>query len=193
MLHEKEEVASDWLKETRKGYLRIAVLTLLSRKPHHGYEIMKEIDERSGGFWKPTAGGIYPILQSLEESEYIDGKWDAHLKRKRKTYQITEAGRSMLQQAFTRQSQIADNMGDLFREFMKDVLDVRSAARPPIPTNLFSAFLEDKGISEDSVHVLKRRKRHIQRAMGNMQKELDRINTRLLKMEAHKEESKEDD
>jgi DNA-binding PadR family transcriptional regulator len=79
-----EEVAAKWLKETRKGYLHIAVLTILSRKPHHGYETMKEIKERTRGFWKPTAGGIYPILQSLEESGYIHGEWESGKLPKRK-------------------------------------------------------------------------------------------------------------
>jgi DNA-binding PadR family transcriptional regulator len=187
MFEEKKEAAAvDWLRETRKGYLRIAVLTLLSRKPHYGYEIMKEIKERTGGFWKPTAGGIYPILQSLEGSEYVEGRWDARLKRRRKTYQITETGRLMLQQAFTRQSQIADSMGDLFREFMKDVLDIKSASRPPIP-NLFSAFLEDESY-ENNANVLKRKQRHIQRVIVKLQKELDEINGRLAKMEPQKKE-----
>jgi DNA-binding PadR family transcriptional regulator len=107
---ENGEATADWLKETRKGYLRIAVLALLSRKPHHGYEIMKEIRDRTGGFWRPTPGGIYPILRSLEESKYIKGEWDPHQRRKRKTYRITQTGRTVLKQALARQNQIAESM-----------------------------------------------------------------------------------
>ena len=40
-----EEKAATWLKETQKGYIRIAVLILLNKKPHHGYEIMKAVEE----------------------------------------------------------------------------------------------------------------------------------------------------
>ncbi len=181
-----EEVAADWLKETQKGYLRIAVLTLLSRKPHHGYEIMKEIRERTRGFWKPTAGGIYPILQSLEESGYIRGEWDSRQKRRRKTYRITSTGRSVLKQALRRQNQIANNMGDLFREFMKDVLDVKSAPKPPMP-NLFSAFLEEqKDRSEDTVEVLEAKRSHINMVIENMKKEQEAINKRLATMKLKK-------
>jgi DNA-binding PadR family transcriptional regulator len=43
MRQDEEATASNWLKETQKGYIRIATLALLSKKPHHGYEIMKEI------------------------------------------------------------------------------------------------------------------------------------------------------
>jgi DNA-binding PadR family transcriptional regulator len=185
-----EESGADWLKEMRRGYLRIAVLTLLSRKPRHGYEIMKEIKERSGGFWRPTAGGIYPILQSLEESGYVEGEWDAGQRRKRKTYRVTEMGRPVLQQALARQNQIADSMGDLFREFMKDVLDVKSAARPPVP-NLFSTFLEEKKEKpEDAVNLLKLKRAQIEEVIENMQNELHMINRRLARMESQKKTSR---
>jgi len=185
MQSEEEITAGHWLKETKKGYIRIAVLILLSKKPHHGYEIMKEIKERSGGFWRPTAGGIYPILQSLEESAYIEGEWD-NRRRKRKTFRITETGRSVLQQALTRQNQIADTMSDLFREYMKDVLDVKSAARPPMP-NLFSAFLEErKEKPQDTVRVLQRKQSQIENYIKNLQKELDAIDRRLAKMKPMK-------
>lgn len=186
MRTENEEAGANWVKEMRRGYLRIAVLTLLSRKPRHGYEIMKEIKERSGGFWRPTAGGIYPILQSLEESGYVEGEWDAGQRRKRKTYRITEMGKPVLQQALARQNQIADSMSDLFREFMKDVLDVKSAARPPVP-NLFSTFLEEKKERpEDTVNLLKRKRGHIEEVIENLQNELHVINRRLARMEPQK-------
>jgi len=173
----KGEASSDWMKETRKGYLRIVALTLLSRKPHHGYEIMKEIKERTGGFWRPTPGGIYPILQNLEESAYIQGEWDLGL-RKRKTYTITDSGRSALQQALTRQNQIAGSMRELFKEYMKDVLDVRSHTAPPIP-NPFSTFLEEKEGHNDSVSMLRRKRIQIQSHIEGLQKELESIDRRL--------------
>ena len=189
MQSQDELTAGHWLKETQKGYIRIAVLILLSRKPHHGYEIMREIKERTGGFWKPTAGGIYPILQDLEESEYIEGKWDSRQKRRRKTYRITETGRPVLKQALARQNQIADSMSKLFSEFMKDVLDVKSPQRPPMP-NLFSAFLEErKQNAEDTDSVLKRKRGQIEDAIENMQKELDVIDKRLAKMETQKKKT----
>jgi len=188
MQSEEEVTAKHWLKEMQKGYIRIAVLILLSKKPHHGYEIMREIKERTGGSWRPTPGGIYPILQNLEESAYVAGEWDTRLRR-RKTYGITETGRSVLQQALTRQNQIADSMTDLFREYMKDVLDVKSAARPPIP-NLFSAFLEErKEKPEDTVGVLQRKRGQIENAIGHLQKELDVIDGRLAQMKPRKKRS----
>ena len=68
-----EATTKNWMKEAQKGYIRLAVLSLLSNKPSHGYEIMKEIKDRSKGFYKPTPGGVYPILRDLEKTEYIKG------------------------------------------------------------------------------------------------------------------------
>ena len=52
--HEEKTVAK-WLKESQKGYMRIVFLILLSKKPCHGYEMMKEVRDRTEGFWRPTA------------------------------------------------------------------------------------------------------------------------------------------
>lgn len=51
----------------RRGDVRAAALALLNEKPMHGYEMIKEIEERSGGYWRPSAGSIYPTLQLLED------------------------------------------------------------------------------------------------------------------------------
>jgi DNA-binding PadR family transcriptional regulator len=186
MSSQEEKTAASWLKETQKGYLRIAVLILLSRKPHHGYEIMKEIKERTGGFWRPTAGGIYPILQSLEVSGYIEGAWDSRQRRKRKTYQITETGRPVLQQALARENQIAESMSDLFREFMKDVLHVKSVSMPMMP-NPFSVFLEERREKpDDTVSVLERKQKQIEETIETMQKQRDAISKRLARLEKPK-------
>ena len=55
----------------------------------HGYEMIREIEERSRGFWKPSAGSIYPTLQLLEDQGLIEGE-EADGKR---LFSLTEAGR----------------------------------------------------------------------------------------------------
>lgn len=63
----------------RRGDVRMAILALLSEKPMHGYEMIQELEEKTGGRWRPSAGSIYPTLQLLEDeglvrSEEVDGK-----------------------------------------------------------------------------------------------------------------------
>jgi len=72
-----------------KPDVRAAVLALLAEKPMHGYEVINEIAERSGGAWKPSAGAVYPVLQLLTDEGLITG---AQAKG-RTTYSITDAGR----------------------------------------------------------------------------------------------------
>jgi DNA-binding PadR family transcriptional regulator len=184
MYPEEEKKAAQWLKETQKGYIRIAVLVLLSKKPYHGYEIMREIKERTMGFWRPTAGGIYPILQNLEKSGYIEGKWLFQKKRKRKTYRITEEGKLVLERALAKENQIFNSVSDLFKEYMKDVLEVETnqiliPRRPP----LFSVFLEErKEKPEDTINILENKRTQIENMIKEMQKELETINKRLTQL-----------
>ena len=58
----------------RRGDVRAAVLALLADRPMHGYEMIKEIEERSEGAWTPSAGSIYPMLQMLEDEGLIRGE-----------------------------------------------------------------------------------------------------------------------
>ena len=51
--------------------VRAAILALLAEQPMHGYQIMRELGERSGGVWRPSPGSIYPTLQQLEDEELV--------------------------------------------------------------------------------------------------------------------------
>ena len=73
----------------RRGNVRAAILALLGERPMHGYEMIQELEERTGGQWRPSAGSIYPTLQLLEDeglvsSEQVNGK---------RVFSLTDAGR----------------------------------------------------------------------------------------------------
>lgn len=72
-----------------RGEVRTAVLILLAESPMHGYQIIREIEERSGGSWKPSAGSVYPTLQLLADEGLVDTEESSG----RKIYSLTEAGR----------------------------------------------------------------------------------------------------
>lgn len=77
---------------TRRGDIKFILLERLAERPQHGYELMKELEARRGGFRRPSPGSVYPTLQMLEEggyltSEEVDGK---------RVYTITESGRQFL-------------------------------------------------------------------------------------------------
>jgi DNA-binding PadR family transcriptional regulator len=75
-----------------RGDLKYVLLELLQERPMHGYEMMRALEDRSGGFYSPSAGSIYPTLQMLEDRGLVtvaesEGK---------KVYSITDAGRAFL-------------------------------------------------------------------------------------------------
>jgi DNA-binding PadR family transcriptional regulator len=74
----------------RRGDVRLAILALLAERPMHGYEMIQELEARTDGAWRPSAGSIYPTLQLLEDeglvtSEQSDG---------RRRFALTDAGRA---------------------------------------------------------------------------------------------------
>lgn len=75
-----------------KGDLKYVILELLAERPMHGYEVIRELEERFGGHYSPSPGAIYPTLQLLEDLGYVtssqqDGK---------RVYQVTEEGKAFL-------------------------------------------------------------------------------------------------
>ena len=163
-MQQDEVAASNWLKETQKGFIRIATLILLSKKPHHGYEVMKEIRIRTRGFWKPTAGGMYPILKNLQESGYIQGEWDIKTKRKKRTYEITDSGRTVLKRALSKENQLADTIKSLLEEYTKGVLEVEvqpdSTFNIPLPLSTLLKETDEK--EGDTIRRLEDQCRQIQ-------------------------------
>ena len=76
-------------RRARRGDVRTALLTMLAERPMHGYDLIRELENRSGGAWRPSPGSIYPTLQMLEEEGLIAGQ-DQDGKR---VFTLTDTGR----------------------------------------------------------------------------------------------------
>jgi DNA-binding PadR family transcriptional regulator len=176
----EDKTTSNWMKEAQKGYIRMGVLILLNKKPSHGYEIMKEINSRTKGFWQPTAGGIYPILRDLEKSGYIKGRWETQKNRRLKVYKITPSGELILKHAILKQTEIFNNIGSLFREFSRDVLNVEaSESSIPFMPSPFSAFLEEGADGEETLKQLEHQRSHICETVKTMREKLRLLEKRI--------------
>ena len=75
------------------GDLKFVILSLLEERPRHGYDIIKAIEEKSGGVYQPSPGTVYPTLTLLEEMGFARALADESGK---KVYEITDAGRQHL-------------------------------------------------------------------------------------------------
>ena len=74
----------------RRGDIRTAVLAVLTEAPGHGYDVMQNLEDKTGGAWRPSPGSVYPTLQLLEDEGLVrsterDGK---------RVFEITDAGRT---------------------------------------------------------------------------------------------------
>ena len=76
-----------------RGDVRAAILVLLAEEPMHGYQVIQELTERSGGVWRPSPGSIYPTLQLLEDEGLIKGE-EAEGRR---VFHLTDAGKTEVQ------------------------------------------------------------------------------------------------
>jgi DNA-binding PadR family transcriptional regulator len=74
-----------------RGFLRVYILTILSRGPATGYEIMQGIEERTEGAWRPGPGTIYPLLKSLVREKLVSPS-QKKSKTSRVSYTITSSG-----------------------------------------------------------------------------------------------------
>jgi len=108
------------------GEVKFVILRLLKEKPRHGYDIIKELEDRFAGCYTPSAGTVYPTLQLLEDQGYVraeeaDGK---------KVYHITEAGERFLEQ----NSDLLDDIFERVKETVRGIAggrmgDIHSAYR----------------------------------------------------------------
>ncbi|KJH69486.1 PadR family transcriptional regulator [Aliterella atlantica] len=79
-------------QRTPRGDIKFILLALLAEEPRYGYQLIKELENRYSGFYRPSPGSVYPTLQLLEEggyltSEQVEGK---------RVYTITDSGRELL-------------------------------------------------------------------------------------------------
>jgi len=81
-----------------RGDVRLGILTLLAEEPMHGYQIIQELAERSGGVWRPSPGSVYPTLAALED----EGLVRAEQSEGKRVFHLTEAGQGVVAESADR-------------------------------------------------------------------------------------------
>jgi len=94
----------------KRGFLKYYILKLLSEEPLTGYGLMKRIEEETG-FWKPSTGSMYPLLQVLEDQGLISHEGEED----RKVYSLTDGGREALVQAHQAKAEILEGLQRAFK------------------------------------------------------------------------------
>jgi PadR family transcriptional regulator, regulatory protein PadR len=85
------------IDEAKKGSAEVVILAIVEPQPHHGYEIAKLIEQRTGGSLTFTLASLYATLYRLEERGWIKGRWVEKTGQRRQCYyRITDPGRKVL-------------------------------------------------------------------------------------------------
>lgn len=128
-------------RKLSSGELQLVLLALLHEKPRHGYDLIKAVDEKSGGFYVPSPGVIYPALTYLEEA----GEITAEVEGSRKQYSLTDAGkdhlakeRPVVDEILKRLEAIGERMGRVREAFTdEDDADPEVQVPPGFPPPAF--------------------------------------------------------
>ena len=102
-----------------QGDLKYVILKLLEEKPRHGYEIIKELEERSGGSYSPSPGVVYPTLTLLEELGYAQATPEEGGK---KIFQITDEGKKYLTEHRSTVDEIFDRISEIGGSFLSGAI-----------------------------------------------------------------------
>lgn len=126
---EKAELFDDnqrIMRHTINGFLRLLILWIINKhETIHGYGIMKEIDSffgeqiKEGIMKKSNSSKVYPILQKMEESDIIVGKWKTHNNKKVKFYDTTLKGEKLLNHIRLKSCKMRKN--PQWKAFLKDM------------------------------------------------------------------------
>ena len=86
-----------YVQQLLKGLIDPIVLSIISRLPMYGYQVVKELEQKTSGYLKLKGGTVYPALMRLEKKGLVTSKWERNIgQRGRRYYQITDKGRQFL-------------------------------------------------------------------------------------------------
>jgi DNA-binding PadR family transcriptional regulator len=109
----------------RRGDVRSAILALLEERPMHGYEMIQQLEERSGGRWRPSAGSIYPTLQLLEDEGLVSGEEVDG----RRVLSLTEAGHKAAKERTERSPWETEGEDSPYHQLRREGFGLVNAAR----------------------------------------------------------------
>ncbi len=156
-----------------QGDLRLIALALIAEQPRHGYEIIKLLEEKTGGWYAPSPGMVYPTLTYLEEAGHVTAQTEGA----KKLYTITDEGKAYLDENRTFVDAVLDRLtviGEKIARMRRRLDDEESDARhdDTLPRSIKGAFQD---LSEAVRDLLK----HDQEAKGRIIDVIDRATSEL--------------
>jgi PadR family transcriptional regulator PadR len=130
------------------GAVSLWLLLVLSEKPMYGYEVIRELEKRFSGYWKPKTGTIYPAIQKLEQNGLVTSHIDFPDELPdRKHYALTEKGHEELSQSmtyWTKMSEVLENYREVHESIARYRTQTNGKELAKILTGLGSGFKDGK-------------------------------------------------
>ena len=89
-------MTQSYVRQLLRGLVEPLLLFIIGELPIHGYEIARELERRSEGYFSLTASTLYSALRRLERRGLVSSSWRQITKQKRRYYELTEKGRQIL-------------------------------------------------------------------------------------------------
>ncbi len=141
----------------RSGITKLLILKLLHEGPKSGYDIVKKIESITQGLWKPSPGGIYPILASLEEHGLIRSE-ETHGKR---IYHITEKGKEKFKEYKEVEREIREKISALIRVLanIMEEEEIKEIAYILVPENVPKKYKKIVKVEKEVLQIIAKRVR----------------------------------
>lgn len=163
----------------KKGFLKILLLLILKDEPYHGYKIIKEIEKRSLGVFKPSTSSIYPILSSLKEKNLIECIDKQEKGRKKKVYQLTNDGLQTLNELVKKQQSIVKSITSIIYSTLNISQDFSFSEIDDIFPKYPLLELLIKGETEKKKEQLHWIKNFVEKRIESLEIFLEKINEQL--------------
>lgn len=148
-------------RRSRRGDVRAAILALLAERPMHGYEMIQEITERSGQFWRPSPGSVYPTLQLLADEGLITSVEGSGGKR---LYELTDEGR-----AAAEKHAVAPPWEEIAQDVDPNDVNLRNAIGQLMGATMQVANAASEGQKQRAIEVLNGARREVYAILGEVE------------------------
>jgi DNA-binding PadR family transcriptional regulator len=143
----------------RRGDVRAALLVLLAEEPRNGYGLMQEIEQRSGGVWRPSPGSVYPALQQLED----EGLVRAVESGGRKQYELSDEGRAYVEE---HRETLAEPWAEVAGDVAPGAFELRSLGGQVMAALMQVAFAGSPAQVDEAKQVLADTRRSLYRILA---------------------------
>jgi DNA-binding PadR family transcriptional regulator len=141
--------------------VRAAILALLTERPMHGYEMIQEITERSGQFWRPSPGSVYPTLQLLADEGLITSTEGSGGKRR---FELTDEGRETAQKHAT-----APPWEEIAQDVDPNDVNLRDAIGQLMGATMQVAHAASENQKQRAIEVLNEARREVYAILGEVE------------------------